>query len=89
MARPQGSTVESILPIAKRRNVGAFNWGFVAGKTQTYFPWDRGITRTRRPRRRGSTTCYSPMDAPIGTANIKRSGPWPEGSEHKTLRRLG
>ncbi len=40
MARPQGSTVEGILPVAKRRNVGAFNWGFVAGKTQTYFPWD-------------------------------------------------
>jgi hypothetical protein len=40
MARPQGSTVESILPVAKRHNVGAINWGLVAGKTQTYFPWD-------------------------------------------------
>jgi hypothetical protein len=40
MARPQGSTIEGILPVAKRHNVGAFNWGFVAGKTQTYFPWD-------------------------------------------------
>ncbi|TDH56431.1 1,4-beta-xylanase [Mycobacterium eburneum] len=40
MARPQGSTVEKILPIAQRHNVGAFNWGLVAGKTQTYFPWD-------------------------------------------------
>jgi hypothetical protein len=40
MARPLGSTVEGILPIAKRRNVGAFNWGLVAGKTQTYLPWD-------------------------------------------------
>jgi hypothetical protein len=40
MARPRGSTVESILPVAKRHNVGAFNWGLVAGKTQTYFPWD-------------------------------------------------
>ena len=40
MARPLGSTVEGILPIAKRYNVGAFNWGLVAGKTQTYFPWD-------------------------------------------------
>jgi hypothetical protein len=40
MARPLGSTVESILPIAKRAGVGAFNWGLVAGKTQTYFPWD-------------------------------------------------
>jgi hypothetical protein len=40
MARPQGSTVEGVLPVAKRHNVGAFNWGLVAGKTQTYFPWD-------------------------------------------------
>jgi hypothetical protein len=40
LARPLGSTVEGILPIAKRHNVGAFNWGLVAGKTQTYLPWD-------------------------------------------------
>lgn len=40
MARPLGSTVQGILPIAKRAGVGAFNWGLVAGKTQTYFPWD-------------------------------------------------
>lgn len=40
LARSRGSTVEEILPIAKRHNVGAFNWGLVAGKTQTYFPWD-------------------------------------------------
>ncbi|AGZ52781.1 hypothetical protein MKANGN_03570 [Mycobacterium kansasii] len=40
LARTRGSTVEGILPIAKRHNVGAFNWGMVAGKTQTYLPWD-------------------------------------------------
>jgi hypothetical protein len=40
MARSEGSTFEGILPIAKRRNVGAYCWGFVAGKTQTYLPWD-------------------------------------------------
>lgn len=40
LARPRGSNVEGILPIAKRHNVGAFNWGLVAGKTQTYLPWD-------------------------------------------------
>ena len=40
LARPLGSTVEGILPIAKRRNVGAINWGLVAGKTQAYLPWD-------------------------------------------------
>lgn len=40
LARPRGSSVEGVLPIAKRHNVGAFNWGLVAGKTQTYLPWD-------------------------------------------------
>jgi hypothetical protein len=40
LARTLGNTVEGVLPIAKRHNVGAFNWGLIAGKTQTYFPWD-------------------------------------------------
>ncbi len=40
MARGNGSTFDTILPIAKRYNVAAMNWGLVAGKTQTYLPWD-------------------------------------------------
>lgn len=40
MARPRGSTFETILPVAKKSKVGAINWGFVAGKSQTYLPWD-------------------------------------------------
>lgn len=40
MARSVGSTFDTILPIAKREQVGAINWGFVAGKTQTYYPWE-------------------------------------------------
>ena len=40
MARSVGSTFDAILPIAKQEHVGAINWGFVAGKTQTYFPWE-------------------------------------------------
>ena len=40
LARAMGSTVEGILPVAKRHNVGAYNWGLVAGKTETYLPWD-------------------------------------------------
>ncbi|MGI8772686.1 MAG: cellulase family glycosylhydrolase [Acidobacteriaceae bacterium] len=40
MARPVGSTFDQILPLAKKYHVGAVNWGFVAGKTQTYLPWD-------------------------------------------------
>jgi hypothetical protein len=40
MARGAGSTFDTILPLAKQLNVGAINWGLVAGKTQTYLPWD-------------------------------------------------
>lgn len=40
MARPFGSTFKDILPVLKKYNVGAYNWGFVAGKSQTNCPWD-------------------------------------------------
>jgi hypothetical protein len=40
MARPMGSTFQGILPIAKKYKVAAINWGLVAGKTQTWLPWD-------------------------------------------------
>jgi hypothetical protein len=40
MARGAGSTFDTILPIAYKYRVGAINWGLVAGKSQTYLPWD-------------------------------------------------
>jgi Cellulase (glycosyl hydrolase family 5) len=40
MARGAGSTFDTVLPLAKKYRVAAINWGFVAGKTQTYYPWD-------------------------------------------------
>jgi hypothetical protein len=40
MARGAGSTFDTILPLAKQYHVAAINWGLVAGKTQTYLPWD-------------------------------------------------
>jgi hypothetical protein len=40
MARPNGSTFDPNLGYFKKENVGAYNWGFVSGKTQTIYPWD-------------------------------------------------
>jgi hypothetical protein len=40
MARGAGSTFDGILPVAKVYNIGLINWGLVAGRTQTYLPWD-------------------------------------------------
>jgi hypothetical protein len=38
MGRPN-STFQSSLPIFKKYNIGAYNWGFVAGKTGTIWHW--------------------------------------------------
>jgi hypothetical protein len=40
MARPRGSTFETVLPYLKEQGVDAINWGFVSGKSQTIYPWD-------------------------------------------------
>jgi len=40
MARGAGSTFDTILPIARENHVAAINWGLVAGKSQTWLPWD-------------------------------------------------
>jgi hypothetical protein len=40
MARGNGSTFDTILPIGKKMDIAMINWGFVNGKTQTDMPWD-------------------------------------------------
>lgn len=40
MARGAGSTFDGTLPLAEKERVAALNWGLVAGKSQTYLPWD-------------------------------------------------
>jgi hypothetical protein len=40
MARGFNNTFESIIPVFKKHNVSGYNWGLVAGKTQTSLPWD-------------------------------------------------
>lgn len=40
MARGNNSTFKGSLPVAKKYNVGAYNWGLVNGKSQTIYPWD-------------------------------------------------
>jgi hypothetical protein len=40
MARPAGSTFDPAMGYLKEQGIGAYNWGFVAGKTNTIYPWD-------------------------------------------------
>jgi hypothetical protein len=40
MAREYGSTFEFCLPIFKKYNIACYNWGLVAGRSQTNFNWE-------------------------------------------------
>ncbi len=39
MARTRGSTFNNVLPLLKKENAGAINWGLVKGKTNTIYSW--------------------------------------------------
>lgn len=40
MSRPMGNTFMYMLPFFEKHKIGAINWGFVSGKSQTIYPWD-------------------------------------------------
>ena len=40
LARCTGNTVQNNFPLFYLENIGCYNWGFVAGKYQTYEPWE-------------------------------------------------
>jgi hypothetical protein len=66
LARTNGSTVADCLPVMKRLNVGAVNWGFVSGKSGTIWPWSS---------RRGSMS----VDEKRAAGEVVRPGePFPE-----------
>lgn len=39
LVRRGGNTFERLLPLFRDRHIGCWNWGLVAGRTQTYYPW--------------------------------------------------
>jgi len=50
MARPRKSTFMTHLPVFKKYNVGAINWGFVSGKTNTIYQWDTPVPDGSAPK---------------------------------------
>lgn len=49
MARTRNSRFATIMPLLKKENVGAINWGFVAGKTNTIYAWDTPMATGAEP----------------------------------------
>ncbi|HSO85281.1 MAG TPA: hypothetical protein VLQ91_01925 [Draconibacterium sp.] len=49
MARRNNSLFTNIMPVLKKENVGAINWGLVAGKSNTKYAWDEPIPDGSEP----------------------------------------
>lgn len=49
MARVRNSRFSNVMPVLKKENVGAINWGFVAGKTNTIYAWDTPMAEGGQP----------------------------------------
>jgi hypothetical protein len=49
MARRNGSLFQLIMPLLKKEHVGAINWGFVSGKTNTIYAWDTPMPDGKEP----------------------------------------
>ncbi len=62
MARTRNSRFATVLPMLKEENVGAINWGFVAGKTNTIYAWD-----TPKPDGSQPTEWFHDIFKPDGT----------------------
>jgi hypothetical protein len=50
MARTRGSLFSNIMPLLKKENVGAINWGLVTGKTNTMYAWDTPMPGGEEPK---------------------------------------
>ena len=49
MARTRNSLFKDIMPLLKEENIGAINWGLVAGKSNTIYAWDTPMPDGKEP----------------------------------------
>ena len=71
MARPAGSRFDPVLGYFKKEKIGAYNWGFVAGKTQTQYPWDSWSRRYTAEPKEWFHEILRPDGAPYDTAEVE------------------
>lgn len=50
MARTRNSNFSNIMPMLKKENVGAINWGLVAGKSNTIYAWNNPMPDGAEPK---------------------------------------
>ena len=68
MARPNGSTFQTHLSWFAEQRVGAINWGFVNGRSQTIYPWDTWTREYTTPPRVWFHDIFQTDGTPYDTA---------------------
>ena len=74
MARHAGSTFETLLPVLEEFQVGSYQWGLVAGRSQTYLPWPHVAEKFR-----DSTVWFHDVLNADGTAHDEEEMKFLEG----------
>jgi hypothetical protein len=78
LARPQGNTFAAMLPLFREHGIGACNWGLVAGKTQTQYPWDSWSREYQAEPQVWFHDIFRPDGAPFDPAEVELFRQWSE-----------
>ena len=70
LARGEGSTFNTILPIFKKHKIAAYNWGLVWGKTNTVYPWNSWNTSYTAPPKLWHHDIFYPNGEPFSSDEI-------------------
>lgn len=71
MARTADSTFQEHLPYFKENKIGAYNWGLVAGKTQTQYPWESWKKEFKAEPKIWFHEIFRPDGTPYDMAEVK------------------
>ena len=71
IAREYNSTFKDILPLFKENKIGAYNWGFVSGKTNTIYPWKSWDSTYTGPPKKWHHDLYYQNGEPFSIDEIK------------------
>ena len=71
VARENGNIFENMLPLFKENRIGAYNWGFVSGKTNTIYPWKSWDSTYTGPPKKWHHDIFYPNGEPFSNKEVE------------------
>ena len=60
-----------MLPLFKENRIGAYNWGFVSGKTNTIYPWKSWDSTYTGPPKKWHHDIFYPNGEPFSKEEVE------------------